>query len=405
MKDKQKKIIVMPGSAMQLPLVKKLKDEGYFVISFHPVDNFPTKCLSDDYRLVDILDKEKCLMYANELEPDAILSEECDIAMPTIAYLSSSLGLSSLSTVDASLYTDKSLMREFCLKHSINSPAYQKCTDSNEAKIFFKEQKGKCILKPLDSNCSKGVFIIEKEEDIDTYWAETICYSKCTNAVLIEQYIEGTEFTVDGIVTCSGHKTFAISEKRHYEHNPSIAYELFFSNHNENYDYEVLRNVNNNLVDKSTLPIGFFTHAEYKFMDGKFYLIEIGARGGGNFISSDIVPLVSGVDNYSYMINSLVEKKLNVEINNDESLYDRCAVLYFFDVPATGIVKEIKGFDFLSSHKNIVRYELRFNIGDYIKPASNDSARVGYYIAYAENKEKLRALMNEVNNTFKIIIE
>jgi biotin carboxylase len=154
-----------------------------------------------------------------------------------------------------------------------------------EAKEFFRLQQGKCILKPLDSNCSKGVFIIEKENDIDHYWEESICFSKCDNALLIEQYIEGVEFTVDGIVTPAGHKSLAISEKRHYDYNPSIAYELFFSNHNDNYDYEELRKINNYFVNCSTLPVGFFTHAEYKYMNGKFYLIEIGARGGGNYIS------------------------------------------------------------------------------------------------------------------------
>ena len=37
---------------------------------------------------------------------------------------------------------------------------------------------------------------------------------------------------------------------------------------------------------------------------GKYYLIEIGARGGGNLISAVIVPLMSGVDNYAYLVDS-----------------------------------------------------------------------------------------------------
>lgn len=400
-----KKILLLPGSAMQIPLIKKLKENGHYVKSLHPVDNFPTKPYSDEYALVDILNLPKCLEIAKDFEPNVVLSEECDIAMPTIAYLSKELKLSSLSEADAALYTDKSLMREFCKEHSILSPAFRKCTNTLEAKEFFRSQQGKCILKPLDSNCSKGVFIIEKENDIDQYWEESICFSKCENALLIEQYIEGVEFTVDGIVTPAGHKSLAISEKRHYDYNPSIAYELFFSNHNDNYDYEELRKINNYFVDCSTLPIGFFTHAEYKYMDGKFYLIEIGARGGGNYISSDIVPIMSGVDNYEYMIDVLVEGKTKEDIRIDGALYDRCALLYFFDVPCSGVVKEIQGLDVLAKNPNVIRYELHFKIGDTIQRANNDSARVGYYIAYAENKTTLRALMEQINKTFKILVE
>ena len=401
----QKKIILLPGSALQLPLIKRLKEKGYYVISFHPSHEFPTKEYSDEYRVVDILDKETCLEYAKEINPDIILSEECDIAMPTIAYLSKELSLPSLSIEDASLYTDKSLMRDFCKKNGIASPDYCKCYQKEDAIGFFRKVNCKCILKPLDSNCSKGVFIVNTEEDLDTYWDETISFSKCSKAVLIEQYIEGTEFTIDGVVTINGHKSLAISEKRHYDYNPNIAYELFFSNHNEEFDYNELRRINDYFVNSSTLPTGFFTHAEYKCKNGKFYLIEIGARGGGNYISSDIVPVISGVDNYELMINTLVEGNLddNVICNNNSK--DICAVLYFFDVPVSGQVKDIYGLDILQNNPNVLRYELRFKVGEIISRAKNDSARVGYYIAYAENQKALREMMDKINNTFKIIVE
>lgn len=398
-----KKILVLPGSAMQLPLISRLRERGYYIMSLHPVDNFPTQKYSDEYAIVDILDKNKCLEIAKKFQPDVIMSEQCDIAMPIISYLSEKLGLPSLSNLDSSLYTDKSLMREFAIKHSIPSPAYCKCTDVSQAKAFFKKQQGKCIIKPLDANCSKGVYIVENEIDIEEYWGKVICFSKCENALLIEQYIDGVEFTIDGIVTSHGHKTLAISEKRHYNYNPSIAYELFFSNYNDIYNYDILKEINDYFVDNSTLPIGFFTHAEYKYMDGKFYLIEIGARGGGNYISSDIVPIMSGIDNYSYQIDTLIEGKVELDLHINENLRKRCAVLYFFDVKESGRVVDIQGLNCLSENPHVIRYELRFNLGDIIQKAENDSARIGYYIAYAENKEELRKVMKEISKTFKIV--
>jgi biotin carboxylase len=296
-------------------------------------------------------------------------------------------------------------MREFCTQHSIPSPAYCKCKTIEEAKDFFKSINARCILKPLNANSSKGVFVINKEEDIDRYWGDSMSYSKSSGTLLIEQYVDGIEFTIDGLVTSRGHVSLAISEKRHYEYNPSIAFELFFSNYNEKFDYDALRKINDYYVDSSSLPIGYLTHAEYKYMDGQFYLIEIAARGGGNYISSDIVPLMSGVDNYSYMIDSLVEHRTDLEVCIDETLRDRCAVLYFFDVPFEGVVKEIKGLEILSNNPNVVRFELHFKVGDTIQRAKNDSARVGYYIAYADNKQALRLLMKKINDTLKIIVE
>lgn len=400
-----KKVIVLPGTPMQVPLIKKLKERGYYTISFHPIDNFATLPYSDEYSLLDISKLDSCLAETNKVKPHAILSDECDIAMPAIAYLSEKMDIPALSKSDASLYTDKSLMREFCTQHSIPSPAYCKCKTIEEAKEFYRAINTRCILKPLNANSSKGVYVINKEEDIESYWLETMSYSKSSQTLLIEQYVEGTEFTIDGLVTAKGHISLAISEKRHYEYNPSIAYELFFSNYNDNFDYDSLRQINDFYVDSSPLPVGYLTHAEYKYMNGKFYLIEIAARGGGNYISSDIVPLMSGVDNYSYMIDALVEHQTDQVVCLDEALRDRCAVLYFFDVPYEGVVKDIKGLDILSNNPNIVRFELHFKVGDTIKRAKNDSARVGYYIAYADNKHSLRLLMKEINETLKIIVE
>ena len=79
--------------------------------------------------------------------------------------------------------------------------------------------------------------------------------------------------------------------------------------------------------------------------------------------------------------------------------------LYFFDVPISGRVKEICGLDILQNNPNVLRYELRFKVGETICRANNDSARVGYYIAYSENKKALREMMDMINNTFKIIVE
>lgn len=55
------------------------------------------------------------------------------------------------------------------------------------------------------------------------------------------------------------------------------------------------------------------THSEYKFEDGDYYLIEMAARGGGSRIASDIVPFMSGVDNYQLLINAALGQTPSVE--------------------------------------------------------------------------------------------
>nr|WP_320976765.1 ATP-grasp domain-containing protein [Bacteroides intestinalis] len=400
-----KLIMVLPATFWQIPIVNKIKKMGHKTLLVNLYEDSPAFKIADYHEVADILDKERCLEIAKKYNVDAIISEECDIAMPTIAYVAEKMGLPSLGIRCAALYTNKFLMREFSSQLNLPYVDYKLCKTPKDVEVFFDELRCNIIIKPLDSNSSHGVFKITAKEQIHEKFDETISFSKVEKVVLAERYIEGTEFTIDGLKTTEGHVTLAISEKRHYKHNINIANELFFSHYNDRFDYDELRRVNDAFVNYSKLPYGTLTHAEYKYKDGKYYLIEIGARGGGNLISAVIVPLMSGVDNYAYLVNSALGFKPDpVSISKD--CRDRCCVLYFFDTPGTGgKVVKIEGEDFLNENAYIIDHAFNFKVGDTIQKAVSDSARIGYYIAYEETCEGLRKLMDEINNRVKIIYE
>ena len=225
-------------------------------------------------------------------------------------------------------------------------------------------------------------------------------YSNEEKAVLLEQYIEGREFTVDGIKTAEDYYVTAISKKSHYDYNPSIAKELLFSNFDEEYDYDALRDLNKRMVCGMKLPFGL-THAEYKYMNGEFYLIEIAARGGGTRISSDIVPIMSGVNSNEIYINSLLghEQKISIEYTND-----RFAILGFFDFEE-GKIKNISGLSEALELQGVVDIGLDIKAGDVIKNAEDDRSRVGYYILKADTYQNLRNLENEMKSLIRIDYE
>ena len=163
-----------------------------------------------------------------------------------------------------------------------------------------------------------------------------------------------------------------------------------------------MRKTNNDLIDATKLPFGI-THAEYKYENGKFYLIEMAARGGGTKIASDIVPLMSGVDNYAYLLTCAAGERYNNIIEPDSSLINRCAVLKFMDIDSKGLpVKAINGVEKIKANPKVVDFGLEFTVGDIVGQADDDRSRVGYYIAYEESEEKLRKLMKEVEETLTI---
>ena len=208
--------MVIPGAKAQIPLIKSIKKQGYSVVCVNPYEDSPAFEYADYSEQYDIMDVENCIKVAKRYNVCAVISDECDIAMPSLAKISEALGLPSISSELAKLYTNKEMMREFSEKNGFPYTPYKQCVNLDEAKSFFNSLKsGKMIIKPLDSNSSRGVYTVTSEQELNDYFNESLSYSHSVKAVLCEEFIEGTEFTIDGVVINGKHYCLAISEKDH----------------------------------------------------------------------------------------------------------------------------------------------------------------------------------------------
>ena len=398
-----KKILVFPGTQWQVPLIEKIQEMGHQALVVNPDPEAPGMKKADMTLISDIFDKDKVVAYGKEQHIDAVMSDECDIAMNMVAELGKAFNVPTMDEETAALFTDKFLMREFSKKHGLKYPEYKFCKTVDDAIALQKEINKPIIIKPLDSNASHGVFKCSNEEEIRKHFDESMSFSRVEKSVLAERFIVGTEFTIDGVKTPHDHYTMAISEKKHFAHNESIANELLFSHYNPNFDYDKLRATNDAFVMKSNLQFGF-THAEYKFEDGEFYLIEIAARGGGNMISSCITQYMTGYDTYRYLVGCATGNVHDEDFSLRPEYKEPAAVLKFFETPnGGGKVREIKGLDYIENEPDIKHYRLNFKVGDTIEDALNDSVRIGFYIVCSENMQKLREVISNVQKNFQIL--
>ena len=391
------KIMVIAGGEWQCPIVQTAKSMGHTVICSNLYEDSPAFTYADVGEVADVLDREKNLWIAKKYKPDAVLTDQSDIAVPTVAYVAEQMHLKGIGEEKAELFTNKYKMREFCEKHGFPSPVCYHCTDYREAEEALKKL-GRAIIKPLDSQSSRGIYIIDSPEQLKEVFEKSMSYSNNEKAVLVEQYIEGTEFTVDGVKTASGYQVTAISRKNHFSYNPNVANELLFSWKDADYDYKELEELNIEMVTEMGLPFGM-SHAEYKYMDGKNYLIEIAARGGGTKISSDIVPFMSGVNSNAKYINMLLGKQEHCNIQHDMSKY---SVLGFLDF-REGHVTRISGMDRARQVPGVLEVALHFKEGDQIYAAQDDRSRVGHYLLVADSYEQLRSREKQMKDS--IVIE
>lgn len=395
------KIMVIAGGDWQIELIKKAKNMGHYVICSNLYEDSPAFPYADACEVANVLDKEKNLEIAKKYMPDAVISDQSDIAVPTVAYLNEQLGLRGIGTKLADLFTDKSLQREFAKEHGLNIPEYKVCENPEDAYPLL-EKYGKIIIKPIDSQSSRGVYTIETKEKLIEKYMDSVKWSNRRKMFLAEEYIDGDEFTIDGLVVNGHHYPLCISVKEMYPQNPNISRTQSYSYLSDKHDYDLLRATNKALIEATGLPMGL-THSEYRSHNGKYYLVEAGARGGGSNLSGKIVPFISGIDNYEYLINEALGKTVDEEkVKNQVFSANKYVVMRFFDF-GEGTVDHIEGADFLKKHQMLIDYQLEVKPDDILKQPEYGRLRPGHFIIGGDGKEKVISEAEKIIEAVKVI--
>ena len=395
------KILVIAGGDWQIELIKKIKKMGHYVICSNLYEDSPAFPYADACEVANVLDKKKNLEIAMKYMPDAVISDQSDIAVPTVAYINEKLGLNGIGVEKAELFTDKSAQRVFCRQHGITVPDFQVCVTAKDA-IPMLEKYGKIVIKPIDSQSSRGVYTIDTIEQLENKYQEAIAYSNRRKVFLAEEYIDGNEFTIDGLVVNGHHYPLCISIKEMNPLNPNISRTQSYSYHSAMYDYDKMREVNKALVEAIGLPMGL-THSEYKFHRGQFYLIEAGARGGGSNLSAKIVPFISGVDNYEYLIKEALGETVDeTYVKNKVFSEDKYVVMRFFDF-GEGTVDYVEGIEFLKNHPMMIDYQMEVKPGDLLEQPKYGRLRPGHFIIGGDNAARVKEEAKKIVDTVRVI--
>jgi biotin carboxylase len=392
--------MVVAGGEWQVPIIRKAKEMGLFVINTNLYPDSPGFRYADMCLVADVLDLEKQLACAYKYRPDGIITDQSDIAVSTVACLCEQLDLPGIGIQKAELFTNKWRMREFLLSHDYDTPAFRLCDSPHHAAEFARQIGYPVVLKPVANQSSRGVFKVNSDEELLERYSETLTFSR-GSVILVEEFIKGIELTIEGFKTVRKHYSLAVSRKKHLEHNPMVASELFYSPTTKGVDYNRLKRDHDGLVQKMELPFGI-THAEYIYSKGKFYLVEIAARGGGTKISSDIVPAISGIDTNELLISMA----LGAQIDGLDLpvIKKRLAVLAFFNFER-GKVGRITGVEQVRSMPEVLDISLSFEPGDYIEPPADDRSRHGYFIATASTRPALEMVSKRIRSTVQVAYE
>lgn len=388
-----KKLLVLASGILQVPVIKKAKEMGYYVIAADGNDKAIGLSYADKAICVNITSEEDMLCVAREEHIDGVIHPCSEVSMNVMGRINDELGLSGISREQALRATNKHLMREAFERGGAPSPK-SFCTDNvDEAwEIFANKLEGvNAILKPSRNSGSRGIAKISRgipREEFIALFERSMNESR-DKSVMIEQFIEGPEFSVEIIAWQNKINVLTVTDKKTTEapyfvelgHNqPSV------------YPTEIVERIKKAAVAgvKALGVNNCACHAEIKVQNGKAYIMEIGARLGGDFISTELTHLSTGVD----MVAAAIDCALGIEpcLEPKEEKHGVC-IRYF--CPKPGKLISISNTEILNN-PHVYNAEIYCKPGDVIPEVTSSLCRSGHVIVTEDNPPKAIALADKL---------
>jgi len=365
------KVLVVGAGFLQSFVIRKAGEMGLTVIA---VDRDPTATGFDWAHkkvILDIKDHIGCLKIAQSEQIDAVLSVCTDLAVKSVAFVAESLGLPGLSTQAARVCTNKALMREALTRAKVGRVAFGKVRSREEAAGVASSIGFPCIVKPVDSVGSRGV---TKVDDISVLAAafDAAAQASSSGDVIVEEYIDGPEISVEA-VTWNGKTTIAaVTDK--VTSGPPHFVEL---GHTQPSVFSRERVVSET-VQSCVHALGIdwsATHTELRLAKEGPRVMEVGARLGGDRITSDLVPLSTGID--------LMEAVILVSLGRSPQMTPRCekgSAIRYLRVPP-GRITAIRGIESAGSVEGVTDVHMDMSIGETVPQLRSSLDRVGHVVA------------------------
>ncbi len=369
----RKRLIVIGASELQSPAIKQAKELGLIVAT---VDQNPGSVgipYADYYYQVSTVDEQGLIQVAQDFKADGIITLATDMPLRSLARACENLGLPGIDYETAIRATDKSEMIKAFSANAVAHPWFRIVTPAEQITQVVNDITVPCISKPVDNSGSRGVVYVRSLQELDTAIQYSRKYSR-SGIVIIEEYLEGPEVSVELLVIGGEAHVLQITDKM--TSGPPYFVEVGHSQPSQ-LPTSSLREIRS-LAMMAVAAIGIgegAVHAEIILTDRGPVMVELGARLGGDFIATHLLPLSTGVN----MVKACIEISLGYLPNITKTLNQASAVRFI--TASSGVIRSISGVDEALKIEGVEEVIIAKHLGDVLSDLASSSDRVGAVVS------------------------
>ena len=380
----KKKIMIFGAGLNQITMIQAAKRLGHESIVLDPNPEAPGKQFADYFYAVDAEDYETTKDIALRHKVDGIVTSQMQNPLRMMSKLADDINLPFMKPEILEQSLNKFQMKELFLNNHIacaRGILLKKSDEITEKKLSG--LKYPLIIKPLDSHSSRGVYKCESFKDITRYSNECSDYST-DGSVIIEEFIEGQEYSVESITFNGKTDVIQITEKLITPYPETV--EL---RHIQPADLSKIEKMKIGAMIKKVISVleidNTASHAELKMTKDGPVMIEIGPRLGGGFISSYLTKSSCGVD----MDEAAIQVALNFEPDLNKTANKHACVKYIA-LESDRKIKKIEDYSDLAKNNEELIFAYVFFKQDQIVPKLTHSGlRPAVIIVKADNRKEL----------------
>jgi len=417
-------IIILGAGVMQGPVINIAKELGYYTIALDGSSTAPCVTLADKFEQIDLKDKEGIETFARSIQSLysrlGIMTAGTDFSA-SVAWTAEKLGLPGIPYEAALNASDKSRMRECFKKASLPSPDF--FTISQEEFNHGELQQGSLgvkrfleanllsfplVIKPVDNMGSRGCRRVDNIDEFPEAAKTAIGFSRSGRAI-VENYMEGPEFSVDAIVY-KGEITICGIADRH------IFFPPYFIEMGHTMPTVIKEEMKCAILDTFRAGIhslGIAGKDNVGAAKGDIKLTsngtafkpmigEIAARLSGGYMSGWTYPYSSG----ALPIKGAILAAMGKEPEGLTPIKKwTCAERAFISIPGT--VKEIRNREIINNKENVYINDvfMRIKEGDKVSFPENNVSKCGNIIASAPDRETAIKAAEDAARAFLIRLD
>lgn len=396
-----KKLMMLGGAMQQIPIIKRAREMGIYVITCDYCPDNPGHALADEYYNVSTTDENAVLALAKKIEVDGIVAYASDPAAPTAAYVAEKLGLPGNPYASVKILTEKDLFRRFLKEQGLNCPKAMGFFNYEDALAVIDGFTFPIMVKPVDSSGSKGVVKIFHVDELREAVDEALYYSR-SKRFIVEEFIikkgyqvSGDGFSVDGKLVFSsyGNELYSGNGTREYVALGEFWPSLLTKEQKKKVDEELQK-----LITALGMKTCAYNIEVILDENDNVYILELGPRNGGSYIPQ-LIQYATGVNLVDYTIFAALGMDCSsLKMKETKGVFSN----YMIYSITSGKFKEI-WFDEKFKENNLLDVYCTYHEDDVVSAYKNTTHSLGTILFKADSVTEMVQITKDIHKYYKVI--